>query len=648
MKRFARALKEAWRHWPVLGLALCCSLGVATLWGANIAAIYPIIETTLHGQSIQEWNRQRLQKAQNELAAREAESLDLKRRVAAAGNAAERRELAFQQDVLQTRIHVAKASVYSARRLQPFFDRWLPRKPFTTVTLIALLVAAATALKQFLMLSNTMLVSYVSQSIARDIRGRIFDKAISLDRNGFDRMGISGFAAHITHTTDMLANGMTSFYGGAITEPLRIFACLIGAWIISWRLTLASLIFAPLAVFLILFLNRRIRGLSLRVLERSMGFHHVMLEVFSSLITVQANTMEDFERERFRDSTKQIKGTALTATFYHSLTSPVTELLGMGIMCTGVIVSGYLVINQETRIFGIRMSDEPMTITLFTVFFAMLIGAADPLRKLSSVITGVNNGTAAANLLYPILDSQSRLAEPSTPATFPTPHNHIEFRDITFSYDGVRPVLQQVNLQIRRGEHIAIVGPNGGGKSTLINLLCRFFDPQQGEVLIDGISLCDFAIKDLRGRIALVMQQSELFNETILHNIRYGRWDATQEEIIAAAKLARAHDFISEFPAGYQTIVGPNGQRVSGGQRQRIALARAFLRNAEILVLDEATSQIDVESERLIHDALAEFGQNRTLLMITHRESTLSLANRIVRIENGRLEPLPPSATRAA
>ena len=229
MKRFARALKEAWRHWPVLGLALCCSLGVATLWGANIAAIYPIIETTLHGQSIQEWNRQRLQNAQKQLAAREAESLELKRRMAAAGNAAERRELAFQQDVLQTRIHVAKASVYSARRLQPFFDRWLPRKPFTTVTLIALLVAAATALKQFLMLSNTMLVSYVSQSIARDIRGRIFDKAISLDRNGFDRMGISGFAAHITHTTDMLASGMTSFYGGAITEPLRIFACLIGA-----------------------------------------------------------------------------------------------------------------------------------------------------------------------------------------------------------------------------------------------------------------------------------------------------------------------------------------------------------------------------------------------------------------------------------
>lgn len=648
MKWFARALREAWRHWPILGLALCCSLGVATLWGANIAAIYPIIETTLHGQSLQEWNQERLKKAEKDLAARENEIRELEHRMALADNAADRRELEFQQQLLETRIHVAKASVYSARRLQPVFDRLLPKTPFATVTLIALLVAAATAVKQFLMVTNTMLVSYVSQSIARDIRGRVFDKAISLDRPTFDKFRISGFAAHITHTTDMLAGGMTSFYGGAITEPLRILACLIGAWIISWRLTLASLIFAPLAAFLILYLNRKIRALSLRVLERSMGFHHVMLEVFNSLITVQANTMEEFERRRFRESTSQIKRTALKAVLYHSLTSPVTELLGMGMMCTGVIVSGYLVINQETHIFGVRMSDEPLTITLFTVFFAMLIGAADPLRKLSGVITGINNGMAAANLLYPILETKSRLVELATPRPFPSPHQHIEFRDISFSYDGVRPVLQNVNLYIRRGEHLAVVGPNGGGKSTLINLLCRFYDPQQGDVAIDGISLRELSIKELRSRLALVMQQTELFNETILHNIRYGRWDATEEEVIAAAKLARAHDFISQFPDGYQTIVGPNGQRVSGGQRQRIALARAFLRNAEILVLDEATSQIDVESERLIHEALAEFGQDRTLIMITHRESTLSLASRIVRIENGQLKPLEPGVPQAA
>ena len=648
MKNFARSLKEAWRHWPALTIALLCSFGVAALWGANIAALFPIIETTLHGQSLQDWNQKRLDSSEKSLAAHEAEVKDLEKRLAAAPNAEAKTELSFQLDMLKSRIKMDRAGLYSAQRLQPFFERFLPSKPFTTVTLIAVLVAGATALKQILMLTDTMLVTYVSQSIARDVRGRIFDNALALDRPGFDRLGISGFTAHITHTTDMLANGICNFYGGAVTEPLRILACLGGAWYISWRLTLASLVFAPIAAFLILHLNRKIRGLSVGILNRSMGFHHVMLEVFNSLLTVQANTMEDFERKRFGESTSFMRRISMQATFYNSLTSPVTELLGMGILCTGVIVSGYLVINQETHIFGIPMSDKPLSISLVTVFFAMLVGASDPLRKLSSVITGVNNGMAAANLLYPILDTTSYLVESTTPKDLPASHNRIEFRDICFSYDGSQRVLDQVNLTINRGDHLAIVGPNGGGKSTLVNLLCRFYDPQQGEVMVDGVSLRDVGIKELRSRIALVTQQTELFNETILHNIRYGRWDATEEEVIAAAKVARAHDFIASFPEGYQTIVGPNGHRLSGGQRQRIALARAFLRNAEILILDEATSQIDVDSEKLIHDALADFGQNRTLIMITHRESTLALATRIVRVEYGKLEHMPLALKAAA
>jgi ATP-binding cassette subfamily B protein/subfamily B ATP-binding cassette protein MsbA len=310
-------------------------------------------------------------------------------------------------------------------------------------------------------------------------------------------------------------------------------------------------------------------------------------------------------------------------------------------LCTGVIVSGYLVINQETHILGIPMSDKPLSITLVTVFFAMLVGASDPLRKLSSVITGINSGMAAAGLLYPILEAKSHLVEPTSPTELPKPHKRIEFRDISFSYDGLQQVLQNINLTIQRGDHLAIVGPNGGGKSTIINLLCRFYDPQQGQVLIDGVPLCDVTIKDLRSRIALVTQQTEMFNESILHNIRYGRWDASDEEVKAAACLARADNFISGFPHGYGTLVGPNGHRLSGGQRQRISLARAFLRNAEILILDEATSQIDADSEKLIHEALVDYGQDRTLIMITHRESTLSLANRIVRVDRGQLEQVP-------
>jgi ATP-binding cassette, subfamily B, bacterial MsbA len=251
-------------------------------------------------------------------------------------------------------------------------------------------------------------------------------------------------------------------------------------------------------------------------------------------------------------------------------------------------------------------------------------------------------------MLYPLLDMKSQIEDPATPEKVASPHHKLEFRNVSFSYDGSHYVLRDVNLTVPYGERLAIIGPNGGGKSTLTNLLCRFFDPQKGEVTMDGVSLKKMALADLRGRIALVTQQTELFNETIMHNIRYGSWNATEEQVIEAAKRAKAHDFISGFADGYQTQVGPNGQRLSGGQRQRISLARAILRNAEILILDEATSQIDVDSETLIHDALAEFGDGRTMVMISHRASTLTLATKIVHVDRGHVTIQDPPEAKAA
>ncbi len=207
MKDFARALQQAWRHWPALLLAILCSLGVASLWGANIAALFPIIETTLHGQSLQEWNRNRLTAAQTNLTTHEGDLRRLQAEHDAAKDPKHQRDLSFEVEMLQAKVRVDRASVYSAQRLQPFLERFMPSKPFATVTLVVIVVAIATAVKQFLMMSNTMLVSFVSQTIARDIRGKLFDKALSLDRPAFNVQGISGFTAHITHTTDMLAIG---------------------------------------------------------------------------------------------------------------------------------------------------------------------------------------------------------------------------------------------------------------------------------------------------------------------------------------------------------------------------------------------------------------------------------------------------------
>ncbi|WP_428305371.1 ABC transporter ATP-binding protein [Lacipirellula sp.] len=637
MKYFAQALRDASRHKTVLAAAIACSLAVAVLWSLNIAALFPIIQTTLNGESLQSWNQERIDRAETDLATHEADLADIEKQLLAA-NPGQRQTLEIERSKTNALITRDRLTAEWAGRIQPIFERWMPSTPFATVVLVVCVIVAATAVKQLLAVMNQMLVAYVSQSIARDVRSRVFNKALALDRPQFNKQGVSGFTAHITHTTDMLAQGITAFYGGAVTEPLRIITCLILAAFISWRLTLASLIFAPLAAFLMLHLNRRIRSLSYRVLDRSLGFHHIMIEVFNALNTVQAYSMEDFERKRFREATGAIKRTALMATFYNTLSSPITELLGIGMLCTGLCVSSYLVIFRATSIFGIPMTDTPFEPAIITVFFGALIAAADPLRKLSGVITGLNTGMAAANLLYPMLEMDSGLKEPSAPKLLPATHKQVEFRNISFSYDGLQQVLDDVSLTVRRGEHLAIVGPNGGGKSTLISLLCRFYDPVEGEVLIDGVSLRDLPLSEVRRKIALVTQQTELFNETILHNIRYGRWDATEAEVIAAAELARAHEFISGFTDGYQTVVGANGQRLSGGQRQRISLARAFLKNADILILDEATSQIDVDSERLIHDALDDYGREKTMIMITHRESTLSLADKVVRVEYGKIE----------
>jgi ATP-binding cassette subfamily B protein/subfamily B ATP-binding cassette protein MsbA len=649
MHYFLRALRDAAKRWPLLVAAFLCSAGVAGLWGANIAALFPIIEVTLNGKSLQSWNEERIEAAETRIAAGEKEretltaDLDNGRLEGDKATAARSRI-----DALNLSMRGDEAIVYSAKKVQPWIARFLPTDPFTTVLWVVGFVVVSTFLKHAFLLANTLIVSWVAMNISRDLRLKVFDKALELDRAQFMRNGSAGFMAQVTGTSDMLASGITSVFGGAITEPLKIIACLAGAFCISWQLTLACLTMAPIVGFLMVWLNRRIRGISKSILDRSRGFHHVLLEALNNVLTVQAYTMEDFERQRFRNCTGDMLKTGMMHSFYHALANPITEILGIGMVATSIAVGAWLVINQQTEIFGLTMTERPMTVPGIMVFFGMLIGASDPVRKLSGVLTGVNVGVVGAQALYPLIDTPSKLKEPAEPKTIVSPHREIRLERVSFSYDGIDTVLRDVNLKIPFGERVAIVGPNGGGKSTLVNLICRFYDPTSGQVMIDGVPLTDISLHDLRRRIAMVTQQTELFNESIFYNIRYGRWDATEEEVIEAAKKAHAHEFISLMPEGYRTMVGPGGFRLSGGQRQRISLARAFLRNAEILVLDEATSQIDVESERLIHEALAEYVENRTVIMITHRASTLALADAIIQVEHGVVTKRPAAALQAA
>jgi len=634
MKNFCRALREALCYWRSLVLATVCSLIVAALWGGNIGALFPVIQVTLGEETLQQWVDGKIAAAEEGISRLAGEIAALEARSAVAG-ADEQRQLAARHAQLASERSNQEASLASALRLRPLIYRLCPTDPFLTVVAVIVVLMVSTLIKHVFMLINTMLIARVSINIARGTRMRIFERAMHMDRAGFAKYGTSGFTMQISATTDMLATGIMEVYGGAIREPLKILACLAGACLISWRLLVLSLIIAPLVTYVIVWLSKRIKSVSRRALEQARSFQHVMLEAFGSIQTVQAYGMERTEQRRFERTTRELLRLQLKGAFYNALTRPVTELLGIGMVGTTIIIGAYLVLYHETHLFGVRITDTPLSVSTMMVFFGLLVGASDPVRKLSTVFTGVNSGVAAADMLYPLLDRVPLIQSPPAPRAAARPHSKLELRELSFAYLEQDYVLQNINLEIPFGSKIALVGANGSGKSSLIHLICRFYDPQQGAVLLDGVDLRELALDDVRSRIGLVTQQTELFNDTILYNIRYGSLHASDEQVRQAAEMAHAHEFIMTFPEQYATRVGQSGQRLSGGQRQRIALARAFLRNPEILILDEATSQIDVESEKLINQALTEYSKHRTLIMITHRMANLYLADRVYELERG-------------
>ena len=634
MKNFARALRESLCYWKSLGLATLCSLFMAALWGGNIGALFPVIQVTLGEESLQHWVATKIADSEREISELSAEITVLKQTLALAGPG-EREKLLAHVGQLESERANQETSLRSSRRMQPLIERLLPEDPFMTVVVVIAVLMISTVIKHVFMLLNTMLIASVSTHMARKTRLRIFERAMNMDRAGFAKFGTSGFTTQITATTDMLANGVMEVYGGAIREPLKILACLAGACYISWRLLVLSLIIAPLVTYLIVWLSKRIKSVSRRALEQARSFQHVMLEAFGSIQTVQAYGMEKTEQQRFERTTMDLVRLSLKSAFYNALTRPVTELLGIGMVGTTVIVGAYLVLNHETHLLGIRITDTPLSVSTMMVFFGLLIGASDPVRKLSTVFTGVNSGIAAADMLYPLLDREPLIQSPPCAKSVKRPHRKLELRKLSFAYGDNDYVLRDIDLEIPFGSKVALIGANGSGKSSLIHLICRFYDPQHGAVLLDGVDLRELALDDVRARIGLVTQQTELFNDTIHYNIRYGSLDATDAQVQRAAEMAHAHEFIMTFPEKYETRVGQSGQRLSGGQRQRIALARAILRDPEILILDEATSQIDTESEKLINEVLTEFSKNRTLIMITHRHANLYLADRVYELDRG-------------
>lgn len=636
MKNFRRAIRQALRQrLTVLGV-IVSSLVVALFWGASLGAVYPFVEVLIQSKSIHEWADDKIAATEETQAKALDEIAELEVLLAASTDKKESAGLTNEISILQANVEGAEKVVETVQRAQPYIKAYLPKDPFQTLVYLAVALFAVTVLKNLCLVSNMMLVQHFSETTSRQLRDQVLSHTMKMDLAVFNEDRTGDLMNRFTGDVATIGRAVSFLFGQAIREPLKAIVCFAGAMWVSWQLLFFSIAVAPLAVFLTLTLAKSIKRANRRAMEESSQLFKQLLQSFSGMYAVKAYTMEKYENSRFRRTTREVYRRAMKITFYHSLTKLNSEIMGVGVLCVSIVAGGYLVLNQETHLFGLRMCDSPIDSSSLILFYGMLVGASEPLRKLSGMLNTFQAGAAAADRIYPLLDRVPQVVDKEGAIPVQDLRKPLVFDNVSFHYAENEPVLRNLNLTIQCGETLAIVGPNGCGKSTLINLIPRFYDPNGGEIRLGYEPLQDLQINDVRRRIAVVTQQTILFDDTVLYNIRYGSPRATDEEVIAAAKQAHAHDFIeNRLEQGYETNVGESGGRLSGGQRQRICLARAILRDPELMILDEATSQVDPESEQLIHNALEKFAKDRTTVMVTHRLSTLSLADRILVMDQG-------------
>ncbi len=634
MKNFYRAVRLALVYRWTLIASLGCALMVGLLWGANIGTVYPFVEVTFGGNSLHDWVKTQITTAQDEIDKKLVEIPRLEAQLEADDNADIRRKLRQAR----ARLAAERSALRRAQWLRPYIFAYLPDDAFQTVIIIAAVLLIGTTLKGLFLMGNNILVSRLAQLAIFDLRKMLYRRTLRMDLAVFGSDGSGELMSRFTFDMENVLRGLSTVFGKAIREPLKMLACLIGAAWICWRLLLFSLVLAPIAVFLVSRLARILKRANTRAMEEMSQIYTLLEETFQGIKVVKAFTMERYERCRFHNSSKKYYTKAMRIARYEALTRPVTELMGITTILLALLAGAYLVLRETTLLFGIQMSDRPIELSALLLFYGFLSGVSDPARKLSEVFSRLQRADAACDRIYALVDRESRVCDPINPRPLPRHHRDLVFDNVRFEYKPGATVLQDINLCVPSGETLAVVGPNGCGKSTLVNLLPRFFDPSAGEIRFDGVDIRDVRLRDLRRQIGLVTQETLLFDDTVFNNIRYGCPGATEEQVVEAAKRAHAHRFIQEkLTDGYETIVGPQGSQISGGQRQRIALARAILRDPAILILDEATSQIDLESEQLIHKVLDEFTRDRTTFIITHRMAMLALADRILVMNGGQV-----------
>jgi len=489
---------------------------------------------------------------------------------------------------------------------------------------IPMLIIGVAVVKGLSSYGQSYFMGYVGQGLIRDIRKKLYDHILTLPMNYFSDTSTGVLISRVTNDVNLLHTAAAEAVATALKQALTI--VVLGAVVISldWKMAVAASIGLPLTVYPMRTLGKKIKRISTHG-QVTMGNMTALLhESIAGIRIVKAFGMEGYEAARFHNENEGYTRFMLKTIKVRAISSPLMETFGAVAFAVTIWYAAY------------RISNGTLKPETFISFFASVIMFYQPLKALNGVNLNIQQGMAAAHRVFEVLDVAPELERKDGVVEIKDVREGVEFRKVSFRY-GVDWVLREIDLNVRKGEMLAIVGSSGAGKTTFVNLIPRFYDPSGGAILIDGVDTKDATLKSLRAQIAIVSQQVILFNDTIRRNIAYGDFELPDEDMIRAAKAANAHEFIMRLPNGYDTTIGEGGVRLSGGERQRISIARAILKNAPILILDEATSSLDSESEFEVQKALTNLMQGRTTFVIAHRLSTVRNADRIMVFSDGRI-----------
>jgi ATP-binding cassette, subfamily B, bacterial MsbA len=519
----------------------------------------------------------------------------------------------------------ATASAYLAYLIKPILDSVLPHQ--AKVSTVAWGIVIAYFLKGLGDYFSNYLMADTGQRVVRDLRNQLHAHMLGQSAGFFARRTTGQLLSRLTNDVGQVQHVVAETVGDLLQESLALvgYGCLLFYY--DARLALVCLTGAPVIVYPLAQLGRRLRKTTRRSQEALEHLSHVAGESFTGHRIVKAFGAEQRESAKFSDASRLLYRTNMKVTLIVSVLPPVMELLG------GVAIAGALWYGSREIAMGRLTTGE------FTAFIAALMLMYGPIKKLSRVNASLQQAIAASERIFEVLDRHTEVVEKPGAAALAPFSSAIEFDNVVFTYDDTtaRPILRGVTFSVRAGQMIAIVGRSGAGKTTLVNLLPRFYDVTGGAIRIDGVDIRDVSLASLRAQVGIVTQETVLFDDSIARNIAYGRPDASREAIDAAARAANALDFIRALPEGYDTFIGERGQRLSGGQRQRLAIARALLKDSPLLILDEATSSLDTESEQLVQEALANLMRDRTSFVIAHRLSTIRRADAIIVMDRGRI-----------